>query len=85
MSRSCATLGTQACTSFETNVLPAPVRLAACRFEGFALPAPARVKAETQSATAIAMVLLLKMVPPLLSQFVFRSIARMPPTVWTVG
>src|SRR5512133_1818701 len=39
MSRAFWTLGTQACTSFETNVLPAPVRLPLFVFDPDA-PAP---------------------------------------------
>jgi hypothetical protein len=59
------TFGIHVWTSFETNVLPAPVRLPACAFEPDA-PAPATVASATAASIVSAMMnFLVKLLPPL--------------------
>src|SRR4029450_1029266 len=64
------TFGIQACTSFDTNELPAPVREPALLVSVFAPAPPAKasaaIKSTPKSALNSAEVFLLKSVPPLL-------------------
>ena len=60
-----STFGTQACTSFETNVLPAPVRLPPAAFELVAPAPPLAVKASTAISASTMASFLVKSLPPL--------------------
>ena len=84
------TFGIQACTSFETNELPAPVREPALLVSVLAPAPPAKasaaIKSTPKNALNSAEVFLLKSVPPLLLLLPWvNSRASFSVRVWSGG